>query len=402
MSKPNNSEGLAETKRTNYSDVSQLRFTKAARIAQSALVAAEISPLNETIRGSLFAGSEIISNSSLVSSGAVGISTFCIETAGGLAAASLLDTDKAKEIFNKVNKKTRRLPGLVTNKDSAEVKKIPGIAKAGATLLGGTVVGMALEQRDNPQRTKKQNRRYSVVASGWLASTSGAATFLASEGIHTGVENPTTGAAIVGGVVGGAAGAGWLKHRFTKEKNEKLIPDLLDIDAETGIKFSPAQSPVTKKLAGELEQEVWSEKNYGNLDSYKDNIDNSRLFTAFDDSECVGIVRLFQPPAVAPFIDLPFYDPTSQAKILQSYQNGEIEELGTTAVKKGFRNGVVSNRLRRLAYRDARQRNIQYWGIIMEPERVEKMNKFFGFTFKQLGPTIQYQGGECAAHIMDL
>ena len=30
------------------------------------------------------------------------------------------------------------------------------------------------------------------------------------------------------------------------------------------------------------------------------------------------------------------------------------------------------------------------------------MNKHYGFTFRQLGPETDYQGGKCAAHIMDL
>ena len=30
------------------------------------------------------------------------------------------------------------------------------------------------------------------------------------------------------------------------------------------------------------------------------------------------------------------------------------------------------------------------------------MNTLYGFTFRQLGPAISYQGGECAPHIMDL
>lgn len=56
----------------------------------------------------------------------------------------------------------------------------------------------------------------------------------------------------------------------------------------------------------------------------------------------------------------------------------------------------------RLAYRDARLRGAKQWGIIMEPERVERMNEHFGFTFKQLGPAVDYQGGDCAAFVMDL
>jgi hypothetical protein len=81
---------------------------------------------------------------------------------------------------------------------------------------------------------------------------------------------------------------------------------------------------------------------------------------------------------------------------------GDIEELGTAAVATELRGQGVNLRLWRLAYRDARARGIKKWGIIMEPERVEKMNKNHGFTFRQLGDPIPYQGGDCAAFIMDL
>jgi len=56
----------------------------------------------------------------------------------------------------------------------------------------------------------------------------------------------------------------------------------------------------------------------------------------------------------------------------------------------------------RLAFRDAIARGVKKWGIIMEPERVEKMNRLFGFAFRQLGPAVRYQGGYCAAFVMDM
>jgi lauroyl/myristoyl acyltransferase len=64
---------------------------------------------------------------------------------------------------------------------------------------------------------------------------------------------------------------------------------------------------------------------------------------------------------------------------------------------------MVNVRLWRLAYRDAVDRDIKQWGIIMEPERVERMNKGHGFTFEQLGEVKKdYQGGDCAAFVMNL
>lgn len=80
-----------------------------------------------------------------------------------------------------------------------------------------------------------------------------------------------------------------------------------------------------------------------------------------------------------------------------------MEELGTVAVDgENAPFAIVALDLWRLAYRHAREIGVKHWGIIMEPERVAIMNKRYGFTFKQIGPAIDYQGGDCAAHIMDL
>jgi hypothetical protein len=49
--------------------------------------------------------------------------------------------------------------------------------------------------------------------------------------------------------------------------------------------------------------------------------------------------------------------------------------------------------------RDAKARGVEQWGIIMEPKRVEHMNKQFGFTFEQVGPMVDYQGGDCAPFV---
>lgn len=55
-----------------------------------------------------------------------------------------------------------------------------------------------------------------------------------------------------------------------------------------------------------------------------------------------------------------------------------------------------------MAYRDAVDRGVKRWGIIMESRRVTAMNRRYGFSFRQVGEERYYQGGYCAAHVLDL
>lgn len=153
----------------------------------------------------------------------------------------------------------------------------------------------------------------------------------------------------------------------------------------------------------DLEVRVWEEKGYGDLEDYKKYLDQSRIFASFDNEECVGLTRLFAgTPEAPPFLEgLPIYDKDLKQQLIQGSRQAKVEEYGTVAVKKDLRGGRIFLDLCRAAYRDATERDIQTWGIIMEPERVEQMNRMLSFTFKQIGPTLDYQGGMCAAHVMD-
>lgn len=158
--------------------------------------------------------------------------------------------------------------------------------------------------------------------------------------------------------------------------------------------------------AARLEQKIWEENDFGSLEEYDIYNTQSRIFGAFKDGECVGITRMFSgSPELPPFTHLPTYDDSHTEAITDYCERGIMEELGTTAVDheaSGVPKGVISLHMWRLAYRDAMDRGIKYWGIIMEPERVQAMNDNFNFTFLQLGPAVEYQGGDCAAFVMDL
>ena len=352
-------------------------FNAIKRSGQGALVAVELSPANEAIRGGLFVAGEAVTRDPIVGGLTIGLSTFIIESAGGLAAAGLFDTDNGKSFIAKVNNKLAKL--------KVSDRKLAPTTKAGATFLGGTVVGMALEQREDPDRTLEQNRKYGLVTSAWLAGVCAVVGVLASEGIDIGLNDPKSGGIIVGSTMAVAAAGRQVKKRFPKPREMSLVKD------ETKL-----------EKAAVLEQAVWYEKGYGSLDEYQEHIADSRTFASFDGEECVGVVRIFGGSKnLPPFVELPFYDEDLRESIAEECKQGVTEELGTIAVATGARNGLVSKKLWRMAYRDAHARRIKSWGIVMEPERVQKMNKHFGFTFRQLGPTVDYQGGMCAPHIME-
>lgn len=162
------------------------------------------------------------------------------------------------------------------------------------------------------------------------------------------------------------------------------------------------RNEIEKALA--LEQRVWDEMDYGDLEDYKKYLPQSRIFAAFDDEKCVGMNRLFAGlPEIPPFLEnMPIDDPNLKHRLIEAGTSLKVEEYGTVAVVKELRgNSRIFLDLCRLAYRDASERGIETWGIVMEPPRVQQMNRLLGFTFKQIGPAVDYQGGDCAAHIME-
>ena len=178
-----------------------------------------------------------------------------------------------------------------------------------------------------------------------------------------------------------------------------------DFNPDSGILSELTIEPHKLKIANEFEQKIWMEEGYGSLDEYEEHIKHAITFASFNaENECKAIARLFQGKnVIPPFItELPFYDNELKRNLISQYKKGTIQELGTIAVSKELRNGFLFETLARMAYRYSYTRGIQYWGIIMEPGRVEKMNKNYGFTFKQLGDSSYYQGGYCAPFLMNL
>lgn len=198
------------------------QWWKAARHSgQAALVMAELLPVtNEGSRLAIWGATEAATHNSVAAGAALGLSTFALESVGGYAAASLFETDTSQKVFNAINEKGKKI-GIPTEKNLSTP------AKVWWTFMGGTVVGMALEQRENPHRTKEENRRYSLFASTWQAGALAVLGTMGSEVVNTTIEDPKKGALVAGGLAAIAATGTWIKkktgiirNRFSKNKNQ--------------------------------------------------------------------------------------------------------------------------------------------------------------------------------------
>lgn len=378
---------------------------KIKRTAQVTVALAEITPLNEAMRLAAFGAGELYSHSPAMGALTFGLSTLAIEGSAAVATASLMNTETNRRVNDFLKEKLEKL-GYTSDRQMTRYSKTVG------AFLGGSVVGMALEQFDDPDRTVEQNRRFGLLTASWLAGVCAVGGAMGSEGIDLVAHNPVVSASLAGSVAVAAAGrkvkaALSRRHKVTELIAESQPSVWLDHDKH-GFEYGLIRDASHLEKAATLEQQVWDEKDYGNLEveGYGPHITISRTFAAFKGEDCIGMTRMFRAneEIVPPFLEdeMPYEDEAERQKFTDLAREGLVEELGTVAVAPEHRGKRVNLRLWRMAYRDARARGVKYWGIIMEPERVERMNKYQGFTFKQLGETIDYQGGECAAHIMNL
>jgi hypothetical protein len=369
---------------------------RAKTAAELAVVAAEVTPANEALRFGAFAAVIADGAPPVVSGLVLGATTLAIEGGAALATADLLRTKTGSKVLEWVNRKMSRI--------IPEDAKMSPLMEAGVAYAGGSAIVLAEKQRENPSRIFGENVRHGLFTAGWLSGTVAVQGTLIAEGVHT--PSPTS---IGLGVIGAASvplAARWARRRG--ERPETPIDDRTDFHRGREYRIITDEKSLDK--AAVIEQQVWDEQGFGNLEQegYGHHIANSRTIASFKGDECVGVTRLFKGKEdedevlLPPFINLPFYDGSLRDFLAQDCVDGIAEELGTTAVVESARGKGVNTRMWRMAYRDAYDRGVRTWAIIMEPERVEKMNNLHGFTFEQVGPAVDYQGGDCAVHIMDL
>lgn len=377
---------------------------------EAAVVGAEVLPVNEAIRYGAFAVAQVNYGNPIMGGLVLGGVTMLIEGGAALAASDLLSTHQGIKVTSWAKDKL--------NKIVPENNRMSPLVESGVAYLGGSAVVLVAKQIENPERTKNQNRKHGLFTAAWLSGVLAVQGALAANGISN-PNNGSVGAAIfaTAGVIGAAR---WAKGRVNNSQtnqqpdgpaapNQPLMPEeLISFDSKRGMtsRLLDSTDQVRIDEALKLEQKVWNKKQYGSLEEYSKYMLQSSVYASYDEKgDCIGVSRVIGGTGelLPPFMDMPFDDPDLKNSLAAGCTTGQVEELGTVAVdseKAPMIKTALS--LWRLAYRFARSRDVKQWGIIMEPNRVTAMNARYGFTFKQAGPKIQYQGGMCAVHIMDL
>ncbi len=388
---------VSEAEATQSEETRMRRLARTAKeFGQAAVAAAVLSPLNEVARLAAFSAGYSISRDPAMGAFTLGASTFLVEGAGAMAAASLLGSERAQRLNAALEKRINKEDGTKTSK----------LTKAVAALAIGATASMAIEHIEDPHRTVSQNRKHGLLTSAWLGGVLAIGGAAGSEAVTATIENPAVVAPMAGSVaLLEVARRKWRSMRHPHEVEDPSTEEWKDSDKR--YKYHLLSDPTETVKAAITEQNVWDEKGFGKLDEagYTGHIEHSRTFVAFDkDGECAGVNRMFgaHEGALPPFLELPFDSEEEREALSQRARDGKLEELGTVAVVEDARGQGVNGRLWRLAYRDAVARGVEEWGIIMEPERVAKLNKYHGFTFRQLGSAVDYQGGDCAAFVMNL
>jgi hypothetical protein len=182
--------------------------SKLGALIAAGTVTAEITPLNEVMRIGAFAWAQKVYGDPIIAATVAGGVGFVIESAAAVATADALATKKGVAIVEKVNDKIDSLGAskyLRTN--------LP--TEIGIASVGGSAVATVIKHRQEPERTRTQNRRYGLTSALGIGALTYGEAYLASSGIEH--PNPLVvgiGAVAVGALVGSYK---WTKRKLSLE-----------------------------------------------------------------------------------------------------------------------------------------------------------------------------------------
>lgn len=184
--------------------------TTIKNLAATAIVAAEVLPINEAIRFGAFGAAQMATQNSLAAGAALGAATLIVEGSAALATADLLETNNGKQVIGWANDKLKKVikPGT----------SMSPLVEAGVGYMGGSAVVMLAKQAEDPTRTLKQNRRHGVFTAGWMSATLTVQGVAVANGINHPGPLSISGAAL--GTAGVVAAANWAKNK-KRNKSEQ-------------------------------------------------------------------------------------------------------------------------------------------------------------------------------------
>jgi hypothetical protein len=208
-------EDKGEVAEPNQNELQYSKRPGWLRTIEGGWVGVTVSPLNEAIRLGLFAATLKLTKDPNITALAYGTSTVALEGSGAAATADILDSAKSHKAVDWVNKKLNKIgvsPEARTNKP----------LKAGIAAVGGTSVLLLVKQREEPDRSLRENLEYGGITSTALGAICTAQAYAAAEGINApSPERVGIGLFAVGSLF---AVNSWVKKRIKNQK-EPLVVD---------------------------------------------------------------------------------------------------------------------------------------------------------------------------------
>lgn len=220
------------------------RFHRARHAAKDAVkgavVAAEILPItNEGMRYGALAATEVATNNPLVGAAVLGGSTLLIEGAGAIATSDLITRPTANRLLAWVNEKIEK----IVSPD----KKMSKPLEAAVALYAGTPSMMILQQRQEPERTRKEALRQGLVATAWVAGVCAVEGAAISEGVGNYTDPKKLAAALAAVGIFQAVPA-WVKKRLDQRgEDEDTAGPRYDLSPEE-------LSSLENELVGEVKE----------------------------------------------------------------------------------------------------------------------------------------------------
>lgn len=185
------------------------------KLIAATTLAAEISPLNEAVRLAAF-GVALKYGDPVSAALVAGTTTMALEGAAAVVTADMLDTNGGRKSIAAVNQKLEKI-------GADKVLKTGFFAEAALSLTGGSAVVTLAKHRQNPTRTRKQNRFYGMNSAAGISAVTTGQAFLLGEGINNIPTNQLVlGAIAVGAVIGGAK---WLKNKRQNSVDHLTTPE---------------------------------------------------------------------------------------------------------------------------------------------------------------------------------
>lgn len=167
-------------------------LSKLRNVAKASIIGFEMSPLDDAVRYSLFAGAVGFEQNPALGAAVLGLSTLATESSAVLASSKWIAEDRLGAVLNscrvKVDTFKHKLNDLVPKlrpgrfvpnipKEPEEGQKLPLTLRAAVALNLGSVVTLETMQRFDPSRTSEQNRkdglRTAAMISGYMAAEGG-------------------------------------------------------------------------------------------------------------------------------------------------------------------------------------------------------------------------------------